>query len=68
MKIGDIYFSQVDGVGALYLRHVFVEFEGEPVLFLCSDTNENMYLCLCSEMRSEQRWLIAKSSAALLKK
>lgn len=68
MKIGDAYFSCVDSIGPLYLRHVFAEFEGEPVLFLCSDTDEHMYLCLCSEMRNEQRWLISKSSAMILKK
>lgn len=68
MKVGDAYFSQVDGVGPLYLRHVFVEFEGEPILFLCCDTDENVYLCLCSEMRSEQRWLISKSNEMILKK
>ena len=68
MKAGEIYFPQLNGIGPLYLRHVFVEFEGEPILFLCTDAKENVYLCLCSEMRSEQRWLIAKSSAALLKK
>ena len=31
------YFSDVVGVGELYLDYVFLEFEGEPILFVCSD-------------------------------
>lgn len=52
------YFSNVVGVGELYLEYVFSEFEGEPILFVCSDRVGELYLCVCTEIRYEQDWII----------
>lgn len=52
------YFSNVVGVGELYLEYVFFEFEGEPILFVCSDRVGELYLCVCTEIRYEQDWIV----------
>jgi len=64
----EIYFENINGIGKLYLEHIFYEFESEPILFVCSDDNDNIYLCLCSEIRYIQKWIVSKCSISLLKK
>lgn len=57
----NVYFKDVANVGDLTLKYEFFEFESEPILFLCTDKNkENLYFCLCSELRYEQRWILVK--------
>lgn len=63
----NIYFKDIPDIDTLYIEHVFVEFEQEPILFMCSDKEDTLYLCLCSELRSEQKWLISKCSVETLK-
>lgn len=65
--MNNIYFDNVIQVGKLYLEHIFYEFESEPILFSCVDENKNIYLCLCSEIRYSQRWLVSKCSITVLK-
>ena len=55
-----LYFENVIGVGNLYLEYVFLEYEKEPVFFTCIDECGQMYICLCAEIRGEQRWIITK--------
>lgn len=64
--MNDIYFKNVNQVGNLYLDYVFFEFEFEPILFTCIDENKNIYLCLCSEIRGGQKWIITKTNTNLL--
>ena len=64
--MNNVYFENVIQVGKLYLEHVFYEFESEPILFSCVDEEKNLYLCLCSEIRYGQRWIIAKCSTDTL--
>lgn len=65
--MNNVYFENIDQVGKLYLEYVFYEFEYEPILFLCTDKNKNLYLCLCSEIRYEQKWIITKCNMDILK-
>lgn len=67
-KMREIYFENINGVGKLYLEHIFYEFESEPILFVCSDDNDNIYLCLCLEIRYIQKWIVSKCSINILKK
>lgn len=64
----EIYFKNIDEIGDLYLDYVFLEYEYEPIYFTCVDDFENIYLCLCSEIRGKQRWVISKSNRAILRK
>lgn len=55
-----IYFEDIIGVGRLYLEDIYYVFEGEPILFLCTDKDGIKYLCILSEIRYGKRWYIAK--------
>lgn len=55
-----VYFKNVVEIGNLYLDYVFYEFESEPILFTCVDSNGEMYFCHCSDIRHEQIWFITK--------
>lgn len=62
----ELYFEKVNQIGNLYLECILYEFEYEPILFVCSDELNNLYLCACSEMRKEQRWLITNTDYNIL--
>lgn len=65
--MNDIYFDNVIQIGRLYLEYIFYEFESEPILFTCTDDEKNIYLCLCSDTRYAQRWIVTKCSIITLK-
>ncbi|KSV57563.1 hypothetical protein [Acetivibrio ethanolgignens] len=63
----NIYFENVTQAGTLFLDYVFYEFEMEPIVFTCVDKEKNLYLCLCSEIRYEQKWIISRCNVHTLK-
>ena len=65
--MNEVYFENVTGIGDLYLEHIFYEFESEPILFVCEDKSDKLYLSLCSEIRGRQKWLLSQCSVNLLK-
>lgn len=65
---GKLYFENVSSIGNLYLDHCFIEFEEEPILFVCKDKERNLYLCLCSDVRVIQKWIISKIDLKTLTK
>ena len=65
--MNDAYFDNVNNIGKLYIEYVFYEFESEPILFTCVDEKQDLYLCLCCEIRYKQRWIIIRCNIALLK-
>lgn len=65
--MSNIYFDNVARVGKLYLEYIFYEFENEPILFLCCDEAKKIYICLCSDIRYEQRWIVVESDMNTLK-
>lgn len=65
--MNDLYFDNVTSIGKLYLEHVFYEFEAEPILFSCVDEMKKLYLCLCTEIRFQQKWIIAQCGVSTLK-
>ncbi len=56
----ELYFENVTEIGNLFLEHIFLEFGIEPILFTCVNDHDKLYLCLCSEIRSEQKWVISE--------
>ena len=65
--MSDIYFDKVIQIGRLYLDYIFYEFESEPILFSCVDDEKKLYLCLCSEIRYGQKWIITECELSTLK-
>lgn len=62
----ELYFKNVAEIGNLFLEHIFLEFDMEPIFFTCVDNHANLYLCLCSEIRGEQRWVISECKISTL--
>lgn len=65
--MNEVYFENIEQIGSLFLDYVFYEFEKEPILFICEDIRKRLYLCLCSDIRYEQKWLIIPGSIAVLR-
>lgn len=36
----------------------FLSYDGIPLLCVCKDEDEKMYFCNCTEVRSEERWVL----------
>lgn len=64
--MNEAYFKNLDHIGSLFLDHIFLEFENEPILFTCHDIHKKIYICLCSEMRYELKWIIATCELSAL--
>lgn len=60
--MNDVFFKNITNIGDLCLDHIFFEFEGEPILFTCTDNANKTYLCVCSEMRHFQKWVLSECS------
>lgn len=42
----------------LAVDKVFLSYDGIPLLCVCKDEDERMYFCNCTEVRSEERWVL----------
>lgn len=62
------YFENIKNIGDLYLDFVINEYENEPILFTLKSDFGDLYLCLCSEIRNEYRWLLAQTNTENLDK
>ncbi len=38
--MNDLYFENIKKIGNLYLIQILLEFENEPILFLCNDEDQ----------------------------
>ena len=61
-----VFFSGIPHSENLFLDYVFNEFNMEPILFTVRDSEYNLYLCLCYEMRNSLEWIVSKISNAAL--
>lgn len=62
------YFADLPSRGPLAMVHVFLEMEGEPILFVAADEWGALYLCHCYEEREQQEWHVAAMTPATLEK
>ena len=42
----------------LVVDKVFLSYDGIPLLCVCKDKDEKLYFCNCTEVRSEERWVL----------
>lgn len=66
--MNEIYFENVTNIGNLYLEKVFNEFEGENITFICKDTNDTRYFCICYEFRNALKWIMCKITPEIIGK
>lgn len=62
-----MFLEDVPGLGNLYYAHVFIFFEYQPIVFVVTDEKKRLYLCLCSEIRGVQTWVLASTNLTLLR-
>ncbi len=56
-----VFFNDVPNIGDLYINMVLLEFELEPVLFVCKDSYSNFFLCICDDFIDAKRsWITIK--------
>ena len=60
-------FKDLMDVGNLYLDRILFQHD-VPVLFTCKDQRGGLYLCLCSEIRGRQKWIISRIYASDLRR
>ena len=53
----ELYFENLQDIGNLYLDKVFNSFEGEDIIFVCTDENGSYYFCVCYEFRYQLCWI-----------
>ncbi len=55
------FFNNVPNVGDLFINKVLLEYELEPVIFVCKDSYNNFFLCLCDDFIDVKRsWIAIK--------
>ena len=42
----------------LVVDNEFLSYDGIPLLCVCKDEDEKLYFCNCTEVRSEERWVL----------
>lgn len=57
MRMPEPYFENVLSYGNLSMEEILVE-DIYPVLFVLKDSGQQRFLCVCCEIRDEQRWII----------
>ena len=58
-------YIQCDGQ-ALYYEFALNTLDDVPTLFVAKNEKDELFLCLCSEMRGLMRWVIGKTDAPVL--
>lgn len=46
----------------LVVDKVFLSYDGIPLLCVCKDKDEKLYFCNCTEVRSEERWVLYQAT------
>lgn len=59
--MSNVFFNNVPNIGDLYINKVLLEYELEPVIFVCKDSYSNFFLCICDDFIDEKRsWIAIK--------
>lgn len=61
MNIPKPYFKNINTIGSLEIEEIIFA-SWYPVLFTCRDKYNQLYLCVCCDIRQEQRWIISKTT------
>lgn len=61
--MSNVFFNNVPNVGDLFINKVLLEYELEPVIFVCKDSYNNFFLCICDDFIDTKRsWIAVKIS------
>lgn len=61
--MSNVFFNNIPNIGDLFINKVLLEFESEPVIFVCNDTYNNFFLCICDDfIDAERSWIAIEIS------
>ena len=56
-----VFFNNVPNIGDLFIDRVLLDYELEPVIFVCKDSYSNFFLCICDDFIDVKRsWIAIK--------
>lgn len=59
--MNNIFFNNVPNIGDLFINKTLLEYELEPVIFVCKDSYNNFFLCICDDFIDTKRsWIAIK--------
>lgn len=65
MSLSRPYFNNIKDIGNLDVEYIIFQAD-YPVLFTLRDKFNELYLCLCCDIRKEQRWIISKTTVKIV--
>ncbi|MCM1399926.1 MAG: hypothetical protein NC225_10660 [Clostridium sp.] len=61
--MNSIFLKNVPNVGDLFINKILLEYDLEPVIFVCKDNFNNFFLCICDDFIGITRsWIAVKIS------
>ena len=65
--MSNVFFNNVPNIGDLFINKVLLEYELEPVIFVCKDSHDNFFLCICDDFIDTKRsWIAIKIPVKVL--
>lgn len=59
--MSNVFFNNVPNIGDLFINKVLLEYESEPIIFVCKDSYNNFFLCICDDFIDVKRsWIAVK--------
>ena len=58
--MNNVYFDFSNGIGNLIFEYSFLSYEGNDILFTLIDNTKNRYICLCTEIRNYNNWILVQ--------
>lgn len=59
--MSNIFFGNIPNIGDLFINKILLEYELEPVIFVCKDSYNNFFLCICDDFIDTNRsWIVVK--------
>ena len=65
MKSKEPYFKNVPYLDDLYMEFIIFEYEC-PILFVCKNKEDRLYICVCYDIRESQQWIVAPIDQEIL--
>lgn len=52
------YFKNVPNLDNLYIYFIIFEYDC-PILFVCKNKKEELFICVCYDIRKTQKWIVS---------
>ena len=59
------YFKNLTEFGNLYIDYYIIYYDCS-ILFTCIDDNKNLFLCMCTDILIEQKWILVPTTKHII--